>query len=266
MTYQVSGLYVYPIKSLAGIALPQSLVEPEGLQYDRRWMLVDANRQFLSQRQIPELCLFNTAITQDGIHVWNKHNPDDLLQFGFEENTGQEIEVHVWQDTVKAAIVNPDASNWFSSKLNRGCQLVKLNSNTQRRVDPAYAHHNETTSFADAFPVLIIGRESLNELNRRLTEKVSMKRFRPNIVFEGGTPFDEDQWRKLRIGTVELRLAKPCARCVITTIDPDTGNGGQEPLKTLAAFRSQNNKVMFGQNALVTTAGQLSLSDVLTLS
>ena len=130
-----------------------------------------------------------------------------------------------------------------------------------RRVSPKYSSNNEIVSFADAYPFLIIGQQSLNDLNSRLEEKVPMNRFRPNFVFDGGEPFDEDKWKKFKIGDIIFEAVKPCSRCVTTTINQETGEMKQEPLKTLSQYRTKDNNVYFGQNLIHNKAGKVAVGD-----
>ncbi len=149
-----------------------------------------------------------------------------------------------------AVEVSAEANAWFSRLLELNCRLVFMPPDVHRPVDSKYAHAQEPVSFADSYPYLLIGQESLRNLNMRLTEPVPMNRFRPNLVFSGGEAFSEDTWQKFRIGNQSFEAVKPCARCVLTTIDQQTAEKGPEPLRTLATYRLKNNKVLFGQNVL----------------
>ncbi len=254
--YQLTDIYIYPIKSLGGIRLTEAVVEKRGLQYDRRWMLVDAGGNFLSQRQHAQMALLQVKLKPEGLLVSHKHNLLTPLLIPFEANDEKSLLVNIWQDVCFAFEVTPEANSWFSQALNLPCKLVYMPDNAIRPVDPEYARPKDIVSFADAYPFLIIGQESLNDLNRRLTEPVPMDRFRPNLVFSGGEPFDEDSWTEFTIGETKFYPVKPCARCQVTTIDQTTGQKSAEPLKTLATFRTQNNKVMFGQNLVHTGVNQ----------
>ncbi len=145
--------------------------------------------------------------------------------------------------------------------------LVHVDARMERPVDPRYAGPGERVGFADGFPLLLVSRASLEELNRRLPRPVTMEHFRPNLVLEGCEPFAEDSWKRLRVGGVELELVKPCARCVFTTVDPLTGVKARdgEPLRTLTRFRRRDGKVLFAQNALVRRSGTLQVGDPVEL-
>lgn len=161
----------------------------------------------------------------------------------------QKKKVRVWQDDCEAVLVSAEADHWFSKALGTPCHLVYMPETSQRPVDPKYAKAEETVSFADGYPYLMIGQASLDDLNDRLSEPIDMIRFRPNLVFSGGTPFMEDEWENFSIGAARFRGTKPCARCQIPTIDLTTGKTSKEPTKTLATFRKQDNKILFGLNA-----------------
>ena len=261
----LSSIFIYPIKSLSGISLHEAIVTPRGLQYDRWWMLVDEKNQFLSQRTHPQLALFQTDLKADSLIISILAHPGDHLELDLDPRSGDTVQVHIWDDVCTAMAISQQADQWFSRKLGQKVRLVYMPETAKRMVDADYAKHGETTGFADGFPVLLIGQSSLDDLNSRLTQPVTMNRFRPNLVFTGGLPYQEDVMRQMTIGEFSFRIVKPCARCSMTTIDPLTGLGGQEPLRTLASYRSQKNKVYFGQNCLVESAGVLFLGDELTV-
>ncbi|TDQ14945.1 hypothetical protein DFQ04_2826 [Algoriphagus boseongensis] len=259
----VQDIFIYPIKSLGGIRLESAKVEEKGFQYDRRWMLVDHSGMFVSQRTYPQLALLGVKILQDQLEVFHKQNISYQLTFPMDRATGPEMEVTVWDDQVLAKIVDPKVSKWFSDFLGFEVHLVVMPENSHRKVDPRYAVQGESVSFADGMPYLIIGEASLEDLNSKLETPVPMDRFRPNIVFSGGVAFSEDGFKKITIGEVSFQVIKPCARCVLTTVDQQTGEQGKEPLKTLASYRTQNNKVYFGQNMVALHKGIVSQGDFL---
>jgi uncharacterized protein YcbX len=260
-TLRLQDIFIYPIKSLGGIRMEEAIVEERGFQHDRRWMLVDQSGRFVSQREFPMLSLLQVELETAGLRVFPKKQPDLNLFIPFNLSEGTEIPVVIWDDRVIAQIVSKSVGRWFSDFLGFEVDLVKMPELAQRKVDARYAVNFESVSFADGMPYLIIGQASLDELNTRLVQPVPMNRFRPNLVFSGGAPFVEDKIRKIRIGTLDFQLVKPCARCVLTTINQETGAGGKEPLKTLATYRTVGNKVMFGQNALALNYGRVMVGD-----
>jgi len=258
-------IHIYPIKSLGGISLQSAKVEERGLQYDRRWMLVDKNGMFLTQREHPQMALLQVNIKDDTLQVSHKVKAISNLQLPISsEQLSNHMVVNVWNDVVIAKNVSHDADLWLSEALNLDCQLVFMDNDSDRFTDRKYVDEPHHVSFADAYPFLIIGQESLNELNRRLQEPLPMNRFRPNFVFSGGEPFIEDTWRDFMIGKLKFRAVKSCSRCVIPTINPDTAEKGREPLETLAKFRKVDNKVMFGQNLVGYNEGVVKVGDRVT--
>lgn len=259
----LQNIFIYPIKSLGGIGLTEATVEERGFRHDRRWMLVDTGGRFVSQREYPQLALLGVELEEEGLRIFDRKNPKNAVVVTFELAQGPVRKVVIWDDEVIAVSVNREISRWFSDFLGFEVDLVLMPESTHRKVDPRYAVNGESVSFADGMPYLIIGQSSLDELNSRLESPVPMNRFRPNLVFTGGSPFLEDKLRKIRIGSVDFQIVKPCARCVMTTVDQDTAEQGKEPLKTLSSFRTVNNKVLFGQNVVALTLGKVKLGDPL---
>ena len=262
---KISGLFVYPIKSLGGIALNKAQVLSRGLEHDRRWMLVDEQNRFLSQREIPQMALLYVEITPKGLLVMHRHQPEEFVAVPFLFDAKEEAVCTIWDDECLAEFVDSEIDKWFTEMLQVKCRLVYMPVSTLRQVDQQYAQPGQITSFADAYPVLIVGQASLDELNSRLKEAIPMDRFRPNIVFTGGEPFQEDRMQYFNIGKVNFHGVKPCARCQVITIDQESGVAGKEPLKTLSAYRKKNNKVYFGQNLLHEGEGAISIGDELVV-
>lgn len=261
----VSELYIYPIKSLGGITLSEAALTDRGFTYDRRWMLVDADNRFLSQREVAAMALLKVSLHEQGLWVQNISKPDASFLVPFQPATTETTMVSVWSDRCRAQWVSAAADAWFSEQLGLPCRLVYMPDSTHRQVDTRYAHHKEITSFADGYPLLLIGQASLDELNSRLTSPLPMNRFRPNIVFTGGEPFLEDEMKEFAIGDIRFYGVKLCARCVITTIDQQTAEKAKEPLKTLSTWRSKNNNIYFGQNLLFHGSGTIRIGDTITL-
>lgn len=262
---QVSELFIYPIKSLGGIAVQQAYLTDRGFKYDRRWLLVDKNNVFLTQRDSPKMALLQTAIAETGLTVFQKHDPGQSLQIPFDTIKGESISVTIWDDTCLAQLISPDIDAWFTAALGTDCRLVYMPEHSRREVDPKYATQQELTSFSDGYPTLIIGQASLDDLNARLQFPVSMNRFRPNIVFTGGAAYAEDDMTAFRVNNIDFFGVKLCARCMITTINQETGETGKDPLKTLSHYRMQNNKVLFGQNLLHRGEGWIRAGDIINL-
>ena len=256
-------IWIYPIKSLGGISLNEASILPKGIEHDRRWMLIDEHNRFITQRLHPVMALFKLSRIPGGIHIAFQQDGIDLL---FHEPLLPEpITATIWNDTVVEQEVNKKFSVWFSERMGFACRLVAFPEVNPRAVDPAYAINHEHVSLADAYPFLVISRASLELLNSKLEEPVPMNRFRPNFVVDGCEPHEEDTWRDFTIGHVRFTGVKPCSRCVLITINQDTAEAGTEPLRTLATYRRNETKVLFGQNLLTHGTGTVRVGDVLRI-
>ena len=258
--FLISELLIYPVKSLGGISVKSAVLTDRGFEYDRRFMLIDAHNRFVTQREFPELAFFKTAILGNQLSITDKRDGSSVA-VSLIAVEGEQIGVQIWDDHCQAILLDNAIADWFSARLSQPVQLVYMPDESHRPVDPVYADNGELTSFSDGYPVLIIGEESLKGLNARLENPIPMDRFRPNIVFSGGYPHVEDTFNVFRVGGVELHAVKPCARCVMTTTDQETGQRTAEPIKTLLKYRSQHNKIYFGQNLLASNTGEVRLGD-----
>jgi uncharacterized protein YcbX len=252
MAAWVSSLHIYPLKSARGIAVDALELDALGPRGDRRWMLVDSDARFLSQRDHPRLALLDVALVGDGIVVRRTDAPP--LDLSMARVQGR-IEATIWDDTCEVDTYDAAADRWFSDALSTSCRVVHLPDNATRRVNPKYVPGHRRVSLADAFPLLVISEGSLVSLNARLRHPVSMNRFRPNVVVAGTEPHAEDAWNEITIGGVACSVVKPCARCATIQVDQATATRGREPLATLATYRSRDGKVLFGQNAIHATPG-----------
>ena len=261
--HRVRGLYRYPIKSCRGTALHEATVDQRGIAFDRRWMIVDAAGNFLSQRELPRMALIAPGLAGDAMEVIA---PDVTPLAVPLESSGAEVEVTVWDDRCTAIDEGPEAARWFSAFLGIPCRLVRTSDTSMRQVDQTYASAGDQVGFADGFSFLLTSHASLEELNRRLPQPLPMNRFRPNIVIDAASPFEEDAWRTVRIGAITFTVAKPCARCAITTTDQLTAERSKEPLRTLATFRNVPGKgVMFGQNLVHHDTGVLRIGETVAV-
>lgn len=258
----LARIYVYPIKSAAGVALDRAALDGLGLRHDRRWMLVDDAGEFLSQRRLPRMALISVSFS--GASLLVEAPSMSALTLPLEpgpDDPRQRTPVRVFDDLVPAASAGEEPDRWFSGFLGVGCRLVYMPDDVVRPVDPDYARDGDRVGFADGFPLLMFSEASLADLNSRLPEPVPENRFRPNLVVSGCGAFAEDGWRWVRVGEVGFRVAKPCARCTITTVDQRIGVRGKEPLRTLASYRKVGDKVMFGQNLAHDGPGELRVGD-----
>ena len=253
----VKEIIIYPIKGLKGISLQESEVEVMGLKDDRRLMLVDEEGLFISQRTHPELLKFDLEYKDGHIAVAFGDDRIELLDKG----NNHEIRVQIWDHEVKAKTLDASADTWFSKHLNKGVKLVLIPHSKARIKSFLKEPGQSPVSFADGYPILVLGTSSLEDLNNRLESSVGMNRFRGNIILETSDPFEEDTYDNFQIGTTQLMTVKPCARCQVITIDPETGIQGKEPLKTLSTYRRDGNKVNFGSNVITKITGRIRVGD-----
>jgi uncharacterized protein YcbX len=261
----LTEIWIYPIKSLGGIRLAKATVLEKGLSYDRRWMLVDGDGKFLTQRVHPVMALLKLTMDNEQLTITHTKKLSKHSILLNPSRTNELREVTIWDDTVQAIEVSGESSRWFSEMLSIPCKLVYFPEENVRAVDPRFASNNENVSLADGYPFLIIGEASLADLNSKMESPLPMNRFRPNFVFSGGEAFEEDQWKEFTIGSNRFLGVKPCSRCVLTTVDQDTAIKGTEPLRTLATYRKWDNKIYFGQNLLAINHTFVTEGDRITL-
>lgn len=256
--YELSGIWRYPVKALRGAHHPSMSVVATGLQYDRHWMVADEKGEFLSQRVLPRMILVRAVV--EGEQLILSAPGMERLTVPLEEKAGAEMEVAIWSDQCNARIVSPEVDQWLGCFLQKSCHLVYLPREEIRNVDTDYSRPTDQVGFADGFPFLLISTASLDDLNSRLEQPVSMERFRPNLVVSGCAPYAEDGWQRIRIGEIEFRVAKPCSRCSVPLVNPETGMiEGKEPLHTLSEHRKRGNKVFLGQNLIHDQQGWLEV-------
>jgi uncharacterized protein len=255
----ITGLYVYPVKGAGANSVVTAPLDAFGIEYDRRWMVVDAAGEFITQRNCPELALLATSL-EPGALVLRSERAGEV-RLPLEPRGGAQRRVRIWNDVVDADDVGDAAASFVSEHLARKARLLYMPPTTLRQADLDYAHEGDRVSFADGFPLLLISEAALDALNHRLPQPVSMLRFRPNVVVDGAAAHDEDTWRRIQLGAVTCDVVKPCARCLVPTIDPVTARAGKEPLRTLARYRTWHGKVWFGQNLIHRDRGMLRMGD-----
>lgn len=251
----ISGLFIYPVKSLRGIALDQSEVGARGLRYDRNWMVVDENGHFRTQRQIARMACVSVAIGEE--LVFSADGRGEVATSL--EPRGETIEGTVWKWTGPVDLVDPRVDQWLSDLLEMPCRLVAMRSDTRREA------WDTEIAFPDGAPVLVAGEASLASLNSHLAEPVPMDRFRANVIVSGSTAYEEDEWGRFRAGSVDFEFAKRCGRCIVTTTDQTTGerHPGEEPLRTLVKERLFDKAACFGAFYLPRSKGSISVGDKL---
>ena len=265
MAITVSQLWIYPVKGLKGIALERARCTDRGLENDRRFMVVDADGRFMSQREHPRMATVWTDIQDGALALSAPDRPDcevPLIPKG-----DANARVVVWRSTVDAVHVSPDADAWLADYLETPCRLVYMPQASRRLSNPEYAGEDKLVSFADGYAYLVIGEASLADLNARLAARgagaLPMNRFRPSIVVSGSPAYAEDGWGDVSVGGAVLRGAKPCGRCEVTTTDQSTGERrGPEPLATLSTYRESSEfGVMFGMNYVTVREGGIAVGD-----
>ncbi len=258
----LTRLSYYPLKSTAGIDVLQAKVEPRGLKDDRRWMLVGADGCFLTAREHPRLLQIQAGFKGQALTL----SAPKMSVLELDEarpEAGPRLDITVWRDQLSAAAMPASADAWCSEYLGLTCRLVYMDEQCERATDPDYSVDGDRVSFADGFPCLLISEASLIDLNTRTPLAISMRRFRPNLVISGCEAYAEDDWQRLRIGTVEFAAVKACTRCVLTTIDPDTSekHPALEPLRTLGSYRRTERGIAFGKNLIPRGMGTLRVGD-----
>ncbi len=261
----VSGLFVYPIKSCRGIAVDEARAGARGFEHDRRLMVVDANGRFVTQRQFPQMALIEVESVDGGWRLSAPGAADFAIPKTFEAGADGAMlcTVRVWRDEVEATLAPPDINVWFSSVLGFACGLVYQDDAQHRAVTNAAAGFDDVVSFADGAPYLLISEASVAGLNKKLETLVTMTHFRPNIVVTADTPHAEDQWQRISLGEAQFAVAWPCSRCIMTTVNPQTGarRDDGEPMRTLKTYRQDGRAVYFGQNLLVRREGNVAVGD-----
>lgn len=252
----LTDIYIYPIKSVKAINQPAAFVEEQGLRFDRRYMLIDLNGQFITGRTHPQLTQIDVQFSQQKLQL-NAPSMTQLIIDPTQFST-QTLSVNIWSDTVNALHCHQDYDHWFSTYLNQPCKLVFFSPSSQRHVK----NRDTSVAFADGYPLLLINQASVEQLNSQLENPVSTLHFRPNIVVKGDFPFIEDSWSRIKIGEVEFEVSKPCSRCLFTNVDPKTGIATDNtPLATLAKFRYHQGEIDFGQNLIPLNSGMIRAGD-----
>ncbi len=269
MTTTLTAIHIFPVKSLGGFTLAEAAVTPRGLAHDRRFLVIDGNGHFVTQREVPKMATVWTEIAGDTV-VFSAADMEDLAVPAEPAEVPSRL-VRIWSSDVLAHAVSPEADAWLSRYLGFNAQLVFMPASSSRKIDPAFAKNGEIVSFADGYPLLIVAESSLSDLNDRITRNggapVPMSRFRPNLVIRGCDAYAEDQPGEIRVGDALFRAVKPCSRCQVTTTDQASGEvRGPEPLRTLATYRDSPNGVRFGMNLIPLNDATVRVGDRVTLA
>ncbi|PWB33212.1 MOSC domain-containing protein [Pseudomonas sp. SDI] len=264
---RLSALYRYPVKSARGEALEQSTSGALGLTGDRRWMLVERdNGRFLTQRAYPQMSQLSALYAADGGLLLSAPGFAQL-HVAVPDAEHELRGVTIWRDTFRVPDAGDAAAAWLSHFIGKDVRLVHVPESRTRFLPSGYGATEDRVAFADGFPLLLIGQASLDDLVQKVGRPLEMLRFRPNLVVEGSAPFAEDGWKRIRIGDLAFRVLKPCTRCILTTIDPQTGERSEdrEPLTTLKTYRQKEGEVMFGQNLVADGEGVLEVGMPVTV-
>jgi len=264
MNATLSAIHVFPLKSGAPLSLAQARVQTRGLAQDRRWMVIDAEAKFVTGRQQSRMTLIRAQSDEHGLRVDAPGMP--TLQISA-PTQGVRVQTAVWGAAVTPLLAGDDAHTWISEFLGAPHRLVYMDDACARplklKYDGIYGMDSDEVSFADGFPLLLISQASLDLLNSKLSRPVPMLRFRPNLVVAGTTAHAEDEWKLVRVGECEFEVAKPCTRCVFTTVDFERGerDANGEPLRTLITYRRTPEGVTFGQNLIPRKLGMVRVDD-----
>ncbi|MFH8838022.1 MOSC domain-containing protein [Streptomyces sp. NPDC017868] len=264
------SVHVHPVKSMRALTRTEAEVEPWGLAGDRRWAVVDAANEVVTQRRHPRMALAAAEpLPGGGIALSAPGHPTLEVGVPTPPPATPTLTMEIFGKFVEVVPAAPAAAAWLSSYLESDVRLVHMDAPEHRRpVDPDYALPGETVSLADGYPLLVATTTSLDALNSLIAQgdhadegPLPMNRFRPNLVIEGTAPWAEDGWKRLAVGEVTFRVARPCGRCVLTTTDQLTAERGKEPLRTLARHRKSDGRVIFGQNLVPEHTGTVRVGD-----
>jgi len=256
----ISEIYIYPVKSLAGISLNAAHLQKSGFEYDRQWMVVNKHGNMMTQREYPQMALIETAIEQNQL---------TLSTFGMDNHTvepiaahGDSIETQVWGDKLMGISHNHETNAWLSHAIGTECKLIGFPEDQTRQCDREHSLSGDHTLYADAYPVLVVSQSSLDFLNAKLSQPIAINRFRPNLVIEECGAHAEDSWNVIYINSIKLRNGVPCARCSVPNVDPESGIlAGPEPMHTLSSYRQKNGEIYFGMTFIPEHTGRISVGD-----
>lgn len=269
----VSKIIIYPIKSLNGVSLPFANATSTGFKYDRKFMLMDySEKKMITLREYPSLYSIKVSLlNEDILQLENeaKIQHPILIHLNHPYQNGPIYKVNVWDDVIDVQSVDKMIDEWFSEALGIRCMLVRMTPDFFRQVDLRYAMNGQGVMFADGFPYLICTESSLASLNKHLDKKVSILHFRPNIVIENSDPHEEKSWKSIKINSHIFDSFKPCARCQVISIEPETMIVNEQILPFMAKNFIENKKIVFGLNACLKTNNdedmiQIQVGDVVT--
>jgi uncharacterized protein YcbX len=255
----LKSISIYPIKSLNGVKLSSAEVFQHGLKFDRNWMLVDSNNVFITRRERPEISLIETSLSENGFR-FSFNNHSESLALGTNDFQQDKIESKVWDSDVFGFEEGENFNSFFSDFLKEEVRLIRMPLQPERMETAPLTGESTTSSFADSFPILVLGSASLDALNAQLKEPIDERYFRPNLLFQTERSFEEDEWQEIQIGNVRLRKAKACGRCRMINVNPDTGIYRTDVMRELAKLRTVKNKVILGDLYYPVETGTIEIS------
>ncbi|MGC7590126.1 MOSC domain-containing protein [Bisgaard Taxon 46] len=258
---RIQQLYLYPIKSTQAYQVSQALVQPQGLNFDREFMLTEVDGTFITARKDAELFSFSAFPISSGLYI--QHRQGDAIQVHYRD-FAQQAQCEVWGNHFPSWIAPETINQWFSAKIGREMQLRWLGENSQRYIK----NTEQQVSFADGYPILLTSQTSLEAVQQHCGQPIQMQQFRPNIVIDGELPFAEQEWQKIQIGEVTFIHSKPCERCVLTTRNPHNAemHPKMEPFRTLKKINpNEKGKPLFGVNLIPLNSGVIYVGDEIKL-
>jgi uncharacterized protein YcbX len=258
---KLESINIYPVKSMGNVSLMNAKAKESGLLYDRQLLLVDKEGRFITQRENQALTRIGITINGSTIQLSDKYQEYQSIESDLNSIPSHRKEVKIWKHSLESNMVNSNISEWIGSIIQQSCELAIMDTISNREKTITVPPYKTKLSFADGYPYLLISTSSLKDLNQRLTTPVPMNRFRPNMIVRDCDAFDEDLLKDFKIGSATFRFVKKCVRCIVTTIDQNTGKLGLEPLKTLATFRKESRQIVFGAYAICTQEGVVHVGD-----
>ena len=259
----VTNLVIYPVKGVSAVSMNACQVFNRGLEHDRRFLIVDHNNRLVTQREHAALATMKAVVSPQALNLSHSGKSTNVLTPSADDTR---VIVQIWDDETDAVDCGDEVAAWLSEILGEPMRLAYMDQCARRQAGRA-SNPGDEVSFADAYPVMVANEASLADLNTKLEQPVPMNRFRPNVIVNGFEPWAEDHWTSLQIGDVKFRAVSNCGRCLVTTIDQATGEKtGSEPLRTLATFRTIDQKVVMGRYVIPESYGIVQVGDKVTAS
>lgn len=257
----LAEIIVYPVKSLGGVSLKESTVLQSGLEFDRRWVLVNENYVFVSQRNLPKMATLAVNINTDSIYVHEKNNEQNGINIPIDPISNNPINVTVWDDEIESFAYKSEINDWFKNYLGQKLILVKMNPDKMRQRSLTVEPFQSKMSYADGYPFLVLSKASVQQISDEIGESIDIRQFRPNLILDDCLPFEEDEMKQFSIGEVKFNMVKPCKRCKMIGINQDSGASSNQPILYLSKTRKEGNHIIFGMNAALRSSGTIHVGD-----